>query len=273
MSQYKLHSFEFDSIQTGGMSVLCSCSGPNGIDSVREPLRPQTRGSAVGAIVVLMLLVLSVHPVKAVTCTFNGTGFIVKSKDTVAFEFGARVAFLRAENPSPACVVLRAMYVIEDAFNLVEVGWYQDGSSQSLDKCTNTLTPHVLVAAATNNFWKCKTGTAALAAGQEYSFRVDNPNHDLEFEYYWDTDSTPDAYLGFYGTFHTSGTAEAVDEKHSAGAYLKADFDDFDSRGSGGSWHNFPLPTELVATGDVSGWSVCSWSSNHLMVRQTGNCP
>jgi hypothetical protein len=165
------------------------------------------------------------------------------------------------------------MYVIKDTFNLVEVGWYQDGASQSLDKCTNTLTPHVLVAAVTNNFWKCKTGTALLTAGQDYSFRVDNVSHDMDFDYYWDSDTSPDIHLGFFGTFHTSGTAEAVDEKHSAGAYLKADFDDFDSLRSGGSWGNLPLPVDLVTVGDVSGWVVCSWSSNHLIARQSGNCP
>ena len=238
-----------------------------------QALRPSARGFVTGIVTVTFLCALMVRPADAVTCTENGTGFIVKSQDSVPNEFGARVAFLRAEDPSPACVVLRAMYVIDDGFNLVEVGWYQDGASQSLDNCTNTLLPHVLVAAVTNDFWKCKTGTAALTAGQDYSFRVDNPNHDLDFDYYWDTDSTPDTYLGFFGTFHVSGTAEAVDEKHSAGAYLKADFDDFDSRGSGGGWHNLPLPVELVTIGDVSGWSVCSWSSNHLIAKQTGNCP
>jgi hypothetical protein len=89
------------------------------------------RGFLVGALTALTLLVMTVHPAEAVTCTDNGTGFIVKSKDSVAPEFGGRVAFLRAEDPSPACVVVRAMYVIDDAFNLVEVGWYQDGADQS----------------------------------------------------------------------------------------------------------------------------------------------
>ena len=176
-------------------------------------------------------------------------------------------------DPSSDCELMRTLYIQKDEVNWVEVGWYQDGADGSLDICTDTLTPHVLVYAFVYGYIKCKPSVPTLSAGEEYSFKVANPDHDLDFTYYWDSDSTPDQSLGSYSTLHAKGYPQASDERRNGtDDSLRASFDMTESLGSGGGWHSFPTPVRLEEYRDTSGWAVCSWSGNGLVVRSESTC-
>lgn len=127
--------------------------------------------------------------------------------------------------------------------------------------------PHILVYALVNKFVKCKSGTNLLSAGQQYSFRVDNPDHDFDFVYYWDDDTTPNISLGFFSTDHKAGYPQMVSERGTQGDVLRASFGGVNSLGGAGNWNPFGDPT-LVSTGFVGDWEVCSWGATSLVVKK-----
>lgn len=205
----------------------------------------------------------------AVTCANAGYGTFSPGATN---EYGAKTTNNSVINPASTCGLVRSVYVWDTADNIVEVGWFEDGTNGSAAKCSDVLSPHILVYAIVNGFIKCKTGTNALSAGQSYSFRVDNPDHDFDFVYYWDDDTTPNISLGFYATDHRNGFPQSGDERKHPNDSLRASFSGLNSLGGGGAWHAFPSPVNLGSTGNVSGFTVCSWGSTFLHVRATGNC-
>jgi hypothetical protein len=162
------------------------------------------------------------------------------------------------------------VYINSDYDNFVEVGWYEEGTFSSIAKCDDVVAPHVLVYAVVNGFIKCKPSTPQLSAGQNYSFRVDNPDHDHDFTYYWDTDGSPDQLLGNYATDFSKGYPESGDERKNADDSLRADMSSMAVLGGGRGWNDFPSPVSLDQVGNVGGYSVCSWGDSFLEVR--ANC-
>lgn len=122
-----------------------------------------------------------------------------------------------------------------------------------------------------SGFNKCKQSTAQLTAGQDYSFRVDNPDHDFDFVYYWDDDTTPSISLGFYATDISLGHPHTWDERHDTPDSLRATMSSFNSLSGGGAWQSYP-GANIFDTGPTDGWSVCSWSASSLVVKASGGC-
>jgi hypothetical protein len=222
----------------------------------------------------LLVVVYLPTPALASDCTTYGSGYWVKS-DGSSNQYGTRAEKILVVNTSSHCALLRIIRVKEDSSNFVEVGWYQDGNDQSLAKCSDTETPHIYVAAMVNNFWKCKQNTAALTTGERYSFKVVNADHDFTYEYYYDSDTTPNIYLGYYNVDEPNGKAFMFDEIHDVNTpydSLRADFDGVNSLGNQGNWHAFPDPSLTNGLGGSTGWQVCSWSGTTLTVKQNGAC-
>jgi hypothetical protein len=174
-------------------------------------------------------------------------------------------------NASPECIIVRSVYVWDDVDDYVEIGWYQDGADQSVTVCTNTTTPHILVFQYRNGAASCRQNTPLLTVGQDYSFKVPNPEHDLDFHFFWDTDLTPDVPIGAYMTGHSNGMARTGTEHHSASGSLRADFRGFNSLGGQGNWHPYSGAYVNVFP-PLGGYVVCSWGDTYLHVRANGNC-
>jgi hypothetical protein len=111
-----------------------------------------------------------------------------------------------------------------------------------------------------------------LSGGSDYSFRVDNPDHDFDFVYYWDDDNTPDILLGFYATDHKNGIPNILDERFNSNDSLRARFTGVNTLGSQGNWRELPSPLDLDSWGLLGGFEVCSWGSTSLIVQAYGSC-
>lgn len=130
-----------------------------------------------------------------------------------------------------------------------------------------------LVWAIVDNYVKCKTNTFGLQGGSYYSFAVSNPGHDLDFEYWFDTDTTPDQSLGSFATTMLFGYPRSSDERRpGSGDSLRAEFAIHQSLGGLGEWHSYPVPSYINSLNGTSGWDVCSWSGNGLVVKANGSC-
>jgi hypothetical protein len=224
------------------------------------------RGFAVTlAMTGLFLAILPGPTAFAVTCV--NQGWVVDSFSTDQ-QYGARAATNLVVNPAgTTCTVIRSVYIIRDLpNNYVEVGYFEDGPDQPDDPCSYVTTPHILVYAVVDGFVKCKTGTQGLTAGQEYSFRVDNPDHDFDFVYYWDDDTTPSISLGFYATDHRAGYPQMASERGTTSDSLRADFGGVNSLGGAGNWHVLSDP-DVFSVGNVGSWDVCSWGGTSLIVK------
>jgi hypothetical protein len=211
-------------------------------------------------------------PVPALaSCSFFGQGYGVTSPTTTT-RYGVKVGQNLVINPSTSCGITRSIYIEDSSDNFVEVGWYEDDGpgGDGSPPCTDFGSPHVLVYAIVSGFMKCKSAPPGLPLAEpHYSFRVDNPDHDHDFVYYYDDDNTPDISLGFFATDHINGWTKAGDEGHDTVDSLRASFVPFESMGSGGAWlSGFPSP-ELFSSGNVGSWDVCSWSSLNLEVKLT----
>lgn len=204
-------------------------------------------------------------PAQALAVTCNTASYRVESEPMT--QYGARVAENLVINPASTCGLVRSVYIRQDSNNFVEVGWFESGTNGTFIGCDDLLTPHVLVYATVRGFVKCKHGTPALTALQDYSFRVDNPDHDNDFVYYYDSDTTPSISLGFFATDHQRGFAMMAAERKHTTDNLRADLLGVNSLNSGGSWGSFPLQYDLIVNPDVSGYSACSWSGDHLVVK------
>ena len=172
-------------------------------------------------------------------------------------------------NPSTDCGIVRSIYIKDSNINTVEVGWFEDNGPGGFHftSCQDFGSPHVLVYAIVNNFKKCKQDPPALSASTpDYSFKVQNPDHDTDFVYYYDDDNTPDISLGFFSTDHTNGYAQTATERKEAPDSLRASFVPFQSLGTGGAWHSYP-GAFLTSNPPVGGWDVCSWSGLSLEVK------
>jgi len=216
------------------------------------------------AVAGLFLAILPAQSALAVTCT--NQGWIVDSFSTDQ-QFGVRAATNLDVNPTGTiCTAIRSVYIIRDLpNNYVEVGWFEDGPDQPDDPCSYVTTPHILVYAVVDSFVKCKPGTQALTAGQEYSFRVDNPDHDFDYTYYYDDDTTPSISLGFFATDHKAGYPQMATERGTSGENLRAGFGGVNTLGPI-AWHVLDDP-DVFSQGDVGSWDVCSWGGTSLIVK------
>jgi hypothetical protein len=235
-------------------------------------VRSRALGLTIGVLPMIMasalLVSVGLGRAEAVSCPLNG--YLVESSDATQ-QWGARASSVLATDSFPNCSVIRTVYVEYDYLNFVEIGWYDDGPSWS-DKCDDVSVPHVLVYASVNGFKKCRPGTPALSTGQRYSFRVDNPDHDGDFVYYWDSDTTPDILLGYYNVDRTHGFPRGAAERKDQVGTLRASLLGMNSLGGGGSWHAFPDPAVPYTVPPVSGWTLCDWSNDSLEVRASGSC-
>lgn len=176
-------------------------------------------------------------------------------------------------NTNSECVLVRSVYVYDTIDDHFEIGWYQDGSDQSVVVCDNHINPHLLVFQRRNGANSCRRPVPALATGEEYSFRVTNPDHDSRFHFYWDDDASPDIAAGSFLGDITHGEARSGDEHHhpSAADSMNVEFTGLNALSSGGVWQPFPSPSTWTKT-PVTGWSICTWGASFLTVKKSGNC-
>ena len=237
-------------------------------------MRIRTSPAVAGFLSTLFAVALILGPMQnialAVDCDVLGTSFLGYADHQATQQWGVQLAKNSVINPNSDCSIVRSTYVWDSINNLVEVGWYENGSDGALQKCDYVLTPHILVYAIVNGFVKCKSGTAALNAGLDYSFRVANPDHDSDFVYEWDDDNTPSINLGFYATDHTNGYPKTASERHHTNDSLRADFTGMDSLGGGGAWGPYPNP-QPIANNSV-GYVICSSGSTFFHIRAIGGC-
>ena len=188
-------------------------------------------------------------------------------------QYGTRVFENLVINPSTPCGIVRSVFIEDNAANYVEVGWFENNAGAfQFEGCQDFANPHVLVYAVVLGDAKCKANPPSLPLSPDpiYSFKVDNPDHDHDFVYYYDDDKSPSISLGFFATDHTNGFAKTTTERHDPGDSLRGDFFDFNSLGGMGEWHDYP-DSNRDEIGNVGGWEVCSWSGHHLSVKLT--CP
>ncbi len=151
-------------------------------------------GFVIGMFVVLLLVPAQVA--QAVTCTQFGTGFGTQPDYSNHFGTGGIGTVVSV---SSSCILVRSVYIEIDQDNEAEIGWYQDGSAQSVDKCDDHTTPYLLVWARTAGSNNCLSGTGAVAGSVQYT--LENPNHDSTIEYYLNS-----AHVGsLVGFFHARG--------------------------------------------------------------------
>lgn len=226
-----------------------------------------------GFLVVLVTTFMTVIPFPRTALAACGgfNGFTVKAPLTN--QYGARVLLDYVVNPVTDCGIVRSVAIQTSIQNYVEIGWYEDDGAGGFGftDCEHYSAPHILVFAAVNGFAKCKPNTQQLTAGESYSFRVDNPDHDFDFVYYWDADTSPNISLGFYATDISTGKPNTWDERHETSDSLRATLSSFNSLSSGGAWQGYP-GADLSVSGSTVGWSVCSWSATSLVAKGTGSC-
>ena len=158
----------------------------------------------------------------------------------------------RPGRPRSACIRI-------DFDNAAEVGWYKDGSQQSLYVCDNTTTPHVFVWARTAGYNKCKPGTAAVTGSAAY--RLENPAHDNTIEYFYNGNPQ-----GFFSVAFTQGQSWSYSEHHTAGENLVVDWSSLRYLGNAGNWNTWPTITHWT-TGDTSGFKRCPYGATHWAVK------
>lgn len=170
-------------------------------------------------------------------------------------------------------VLVRSIYVYDSMTNHFEMGWYQDGNLQSVGDCPNFQTPHLLMYQQRNGAISCHPNPVGLTVGEDYSFKIANPDHNFTFKYYWDSDASPNILIGTYTGNFSHAKARSGDEHHNSDVAdsLKADFTGMESMNSADVWGPFPSPA-LYTNNPVTGWTVCTWGGSTLTVRQSGNC-
>lgn len=161
---------------------------------MKEPRRAFWRGFLVVLVTAFMTWGPLTPAARAACGGFNGWWVTAPSTS----QYGARVLLNYVVNPSTNCGIVRSVTIYTSSQNYVEVGWYEDDGAGGFRfaNCDHWASPHILVFAKVSGFNKCKQSTAQLTAGENYSFRVDNPDHDFDFVYYWDGDTTPEYQPG-----------------------------------------------------------------------------
>jgi hypothetical protein len=117
-------------------------------------------------------------------------------------QYGMRVAENLVIDPDATCFLVRSLYLWTTSNNFVEVGWFQSGSIQQVAGCQDFVRPHVYAHAFVDGEPKCKQDPPLLPLDPNpvYSFKVDNISHDFDFNFWWDTDTTPNQSMGHWGT-------------------------------------------------------------------------
>jgi hypothetical protein len=159
------------------------------------------------------------------------------------------------------------MYVNDDSDNWVEIGWFADGASGNVIKCDVSTDPHVLVFVAVDGSYKCKPGTPALNAGVWSSYQVENPEHDDDFDYYWESE-----YEGYYTTAFAQGPVDSFSERHNGSDSLVADFNNLKYEGAAGGWNAWDSTSTSEYVGGTTGWAFCFDANDAYHVRASGNC-
>lgn len=206
--------------------------------------------------VIVLLLLAPARTARAVTCDEWGTGFGAKVDSFNHFGTSGTATVVSAGS---SCVLVRSAYIRIDMDNEAEVGWYKDGSDQSVYVCDNTTTPHVFVWARTAGYNKCKSGTAAVTGSAAY--RIENPAHDNSVEYYYNGQ-----YQGLFSVSFTQGESWSYSEHHVAGENLIVDWSNLRYLGNAGNWNLWPTITHWTY-GDTSGFKRCAYSPTHWAVK------
>lgn len=226
---------------------------------------------ALSCFLVTGLLMTSPQTASAITCTSGGGGRGTKVDGGNHYGTGGNIGWRSL--PSSGCALVRSLYIWSDANNAAEVGWYQDGSAQSISKCDVVTSPHVFVWANYNGFFKCKAGTSAFTSTSGDHFALTEPNHDGNVDYYWNS-----TYLGYYNNNFTQGEAWAYDEIHDAntsGNWL-AGFNSlvyYDSAGVTLPWYSQPIQTWLYSPYWSSGYKYCDYNAQKWKeILSTSSC-
>jgi hypothetical protein len=235
---------------------------------MKQSIRAFVSTLAIGS----LLLVGFAQPAQAVTCTSTSSWFYsVQTTILNPYEYGVKASNILVTGLEP-CRQVRSLYVWNNDFDIVEVGWYRDGSSgDHADGCTVSTAPRVLVYQIRNGAVSCKPNTPILTGGQYYSFKVQNPDHNLSFHYFWGVGTIPDTALGPYVTDHTRGQAQISDEAFNAADNLRANYTGVNSLGSS-AWHALPTAHLYDGPGNEDPYVVCSWGSTSLRVEPAGSC-
>jgi hypothetical protein len=221
-------------------------------------------------VVSCVFLVSTAVPSQAANCGPAYDWRDIRTPSTNNNEWGVKASAVLVTGLEP-CVQHRTLYVWHSSDDFVEIGWYRDGSSgQSLDLCTNSTAPRVLVFQKRNGAKSCKPNTPVLTGGQSYSFKIQNPEHDLSFTFWWGVGSIPDTALGPYQTDHINGQAKASTERHQYEDSLRGDFTGVNSLGSS-VWHALPNVVTQQG-GDPYPYIVCSYGSTYLHVNTLSGC-
>ena len=227
-------------------------------------ISPTALGLVVASLLLsLVPLVATAPSANAAVCQNYGSGW--EGDYDGANHFGVRVTSpgLDVTNYSTNCVMVRSLYIWLSQNNFVEVGWFEDDGGV-LAKCDDVTSPHVLVYAVVDGFVNCKTGTAAVSSGF-HGFRVENPGHDFDFDYWLDG-----TQVGVYVTNMTQGEVFAASERHKAGDHLGAEFDGLKWLGSAGDWNDWDQLTGQKDTqpwDNVSDYSFCKVNNRHFLIK------
>jgi hypothetical protein len=227
-------------------------------------------GRSFSATLVAVVWVLAGLPIPAQAGGSCGLQSVYVDSPDNDRQYGMRVAENLVIDPAAMCGLVRSVYVWSSQNNFVEVGWFQNGSIGAISGCQDFVRPHVFAHAFVDGEPKCKQDPPLLPVDPDpvYSFKVDNISHDFDFNYWWDTDTTPDQSMGYWGTpFMKYGWPVFATERHNLSDSLRATLDGVNSLGGGGEWHDVPLPISRHINNDISPYEVCSWSSHHLTVK------
>ncbi len=233
-------------------------------------MRPVVRSFLATLMISSFLLVSTALPARAACVGVSNTFYGVDTQNSSMFEYGAEADNILVTGLEP-CNQTRTLYVWRDGNDWVEIGWYRDGTNQSLSNCTNSTAPRVFVYQLRNGFISCKPNTAILTGGENYSFRVRNPEHNFSFNFYWGAGTIPGTALGSYMTDHSRGAAIMTTEAHQPGDNLRAHFTGVKSLGDS-LWHNLPTPLKLEHGVGQAPYIVCSYGTTYLHVEPSGSC-
>ena len=217
-----------------------------------------------------MLLIMTPVPAQANDCSAAYWWRDLRTPSSNDNEYGVKSTGILVTAVNH-CVQHRTLYVYGDSNDFVEIGWYRDGTGgQTLDVCTDTTAPHVLVFQMRNGFKSCKPNTPLLTQGESYSFKIENPDHNYSFSFAWGVGSIPNQGLGAYTTNHKQGQAKASTERHRYEDNLRGTFTGVNSLGSS-IWH--ALPNAVIQQGsDPYPYIVCDWSPSYFRVDTLSGC-
>jgi hypothetical protein len=218
----------------------------------------------VGFVLVASFLILTSDPAKGASCAVNGDGGHGWDNSDPGRHFGNRSGSpgIAVRDTSVACFRVSSLYVVKDSNNFVEIGWYDGDDGPG--GCDTVTTPHVLVYRMVQGTPACKSGTPGVpvtsSPNDGTSFRVENPEHDNDWEYYWDGD-----YQGFYWSGFDKGLINGGAERHNTTDSAWGNLTGLRWMGSAGNWNDWQSTSGTSTDPD---YHFCKYSDTHIASKQ-----